>query len=176
MIHRNAIAALSLLLSLSARAQEPREQYAVLVDTFTEPILVGMKLSFAKNYRQGKLSLVQYQCTHKLQSSVLRESVYELLVRSLSEDELADAQRFFASDTGRKYAKYGVLQIYSAVGEKKSEPEPSFTSQDESIVMAFSNRSAGRKLIREQILERSGLREAVAPHINGFVRECMAVK
>jgi hypothetical protein len=69
-----------------------------------------------------------------------------------------------------------VLQIYSAVGEKKPEPEPSFTSQDESVVMAFANRPAGRKLIREQILERSGLRDTVAPKVNGLVRECMAVK
>ena len=173
---RSALLITALLYSVGAVAQEPPTEFVPLVDTFAEPILVGMKLALAKNLRQGKVGLKQYQCIQRLQPPVLRVPVYGLLVRFLSEEELVDAQRFYASEIGRKYAKYGILQIYSSVGEQQPEADPDFTNQDERALKSFADRPAGRKLIREQVLQQAATRQALAPTVNGLVRECMSAQ
>jgi hypothetical protein len=166
----------AILCADGASAQELPARLEPLLDTFSEPVLVGMKLAFAKNYRQGRVGILQYQCIAHLRAPLLREPVYRLLASSLSEEELLDAQDFYASPVGQKYAKFGVLQIYSSVGEDKPEPDPKFTNHEERTLESFADRPAGRKLIREQILERPATRQALAPTVNSLVRNCMSAR
>ena len=173
---RYVVVAMPLMATLQASARMPQESLTVLADSFAEAILVGMKLANANRYAQGKLTAAQYQCMEKLSAPDLRETVYAMLVQSLTDDELKDAQDFFGSSAGIKYARYGVLKIYSDHGATPPEPEPRFTKRDESDLASFASRPAGKKLILDQVLQGNSARQMIEAGVTPLVRSCLAAQ
>ncbi|GCB06788.1 hypothetical protein PSUB009319_44190 [Ralstonia sp. SET104] len=135
-----------------------------------------MKLSFAKSFDQGKVTRAQYQCVEQLNASDMRKTVYEVLAQALNDDELQDAQEFFGSSVGIKYARYGILKIYSQRGATPPEPEPLFTSTDRSELASFASRPAGKKLIVDHVLESDSARQAFTAGTVQLLRGCMAMR
>lgn len=96
------------------------------------------------------------------------------LERQLSPAELEAAATFFASPTGLKYTRIGMVRLRQSVGLPAQEAEPPMDAADMKALEAFYRSPAGTKLIREQILVSPEARAGIRAITDRVVQTCMA--
>ena len=143
-----------------------------VVENLGKAALLGMQLSVRRGQQEGKVSSSIATCVSSLDKSSFY-SVYEVLVpQALSANEVKDTEAFFKGAIGQKYAKHGLLQIYSSVGVQPPEPLPNFSDAEYKVLEDFSRTSAGEKLIAKKVFETFAARQAVSSRIRELMELC----
>ena len=146
--------------------------YPALVETFARPVHIGMQLSFDRSSKIGRLGRAQYDCLRTIGMERLYPVVRDILTGSLDEGELAEAESFFSSPSGRVYAKHGILKVYEGVGLPPPEPLPELSRSDQTAIAAFALTAAGRKIIGDAVLEGPIPSRAIAAEIRILAEPC----
>lgn len=164
--------AVLLIGAASVRAAEPTGQDAALAEVFARPALVGMQLSVRRAVTDGKVPSAILACVDALPPNSFNAVYDAALKENLSAEEAADTSTFFSSPVGRKYAKYGVLQIYAAVNVALPESLPEFSQAEYKELEAFSATEAGDKLMVKKVLEGDDVRQMVGARARELLRSC----
>jgi len=138
--------------------------------------LIGLQLAAKHREARGGLSTAQNACIQALQPSELNETTERVVAAALSADEITAADKFFASLPGSKFAKQGLLGIYTALGEKPPEPLPALSPAETKAIEAFAATPAGQALLTRQVLQSPAAREAYDGRIRELVARCQAIK
>ncbi len=144
----------------------------VSVAIYGKAALVGMQLSVKHAEAQGKVSQAIARCIYELSDDSFAPVFTRLLINNLTQEEIAVAEAFARTTTGRKYAKLGLLQLYLAVGEQPPEPLPSFSPNELASIEAFRTTSSGNKLVDQKVLESPASRAAHGQRIQELLRGC----
>jgi hypothetical protein len=136
------------------------------------PALIGMQLSVGKAASQGKVPNSVVTCVNQLPSDSFVPVFHALMEETLSSEEISSTEQFFQSAIGRKYAKHGVTQLYTAVGESPPESAPTFSDSEYAELERFSQTSAGEKLMLRKIMESEPARRAVSARIQELLASC----
>lgn len=141
-------------------------------EAFARSALLGMQLAVYKQQAEGKASASVVNCVRSLDDASFRKIFSVLLSQKLNAQEVDTTEIFFRSSAGKKYAKHGFLQVYTAAGQKPPEPLPSFSKQELSELEAFSRTSAGDKLIFKKILQTGETNELINANIKALLKSC----
>ncbi|MBU1235298.1 MAG: hypothetical protein KJ634_04775 [Gammaproteobacteria bacterium] len=145
---------------------------SIAVATFAKSSLIGMQLSVRKAERQGKIPANVSACVQSLDDSSFTAVFATLLADNLSKSELQATEDFFSTRVGGKYAKHGLMQIYTSVGETPPEPLPTFSDAEYKELERFGSTTAGEKLIVRKVLESASARQAIGSRIQGLLSLC----
>lgn len=167
---RSIALAAGLLASMTAQAVSMTAQIAA------ESALIGLQLAAKQRAAKGLLPAEQNACFQALKSSEYFETAEAIVVKALSPEEIAAADKFFDSLPGRKYARHGVLAIYPALGEPLPAPLPEITAAEGQAIEAFTTSAVGQALIKRQVLQTWPAREALDRRGQELVARCRAVK
>lgn len=148
----------------------------VAFDAFTNSVaksaLVGMQIGIRKGVAQGKVPASVGQCVNALPEQSFSEVVAAQLKARLNGDELKSAEAFFRSAVGQKYYRYGLIQLYTQMGESVSEPLPEFSDTEYKEIERFSKTSVGNKLTVQKVLESPAVRQAFSARIQQLLAQC----
>lgn len=158
------------LTALSAQAVSTTAQIT------SESALIGLQLAAKQRAAKGILPAEQNACFQALQPSEYFETAEKIVTTALSPADVAAADQFFNSIPGRKYARHGLLSIYTALGEKLPEPLPELSTADGKAIEFFMNTTAGQALLKRQVLQALPAREALDRRAQELVTRCRAVK
>lgn len=168
---RQALASVPcLLVSLAAHAVSTTAQITA------ESALIGLQLAAKQRAAKGILPAEQNACFQALQPSEYFETAEKIVTTALSPAELAAADQFFSSIPGRKYARHGLLGIYTSLGEKPPEALPEISAADGKAIEAFTTTAVGQALLKRQVLQSLPAREALDRRAQELVTRCKAVK
>jgi hypothetical protein len=140
--------------------------------TLSEAALLGMRLSVERALQQGKLPARVAKCVAEQSATSLSPTYETLSGELLTKEEIAAASSFLSSPVGRKYAKYGQLQVYAAVGMRPPEPLPDFSDAEYRELESFSRTSAGNKLMVQKVMEGPAARQAVNRRVQEIIASC----
>jgi hypothetical protein len=171
-MNRSAAALLSLVLMASTPHVLASSRAAE--ETFARTALLGMQLSVRKAASQGKVPDSVVACVDHLPSNTFALLFRSLMEQNLSPEEISSIDRFFASETGRKYSKHGIDQMYAAIGETPPEPAPALSDSEYAELDQFSRTSAGEKLMVQKVMESESARRAVSARILELLGTCRA--
>lgn len=138
--------------------------------------LIGLQIAAKQRAAKGVLPEAQNACIQALKPDELFATTDLVVATALSADELAAAEAFFASPSGRKYATHGLLGIYTSLGEQAPEPFPLITAEDGKAIEAFTTTPAGQALLKRQVLQAPKAQMAYELRIQELVTRCKAVK
>jgi hypothetical protein len=164
----------ALLLALCCMASSIADAAPAEVDAFAQPALLGMQLAAKQWASRGAISAGQLSCVQRLVPSDLYQVVEESIASALTPQERAEANRFFDTSVGQKYLKHGLLQIYSAVGDKAPEPLPTFSGSEYKEVATFASTSAGQALITRQVMQSASAKQALNDRTRELMEQCRA--
>lgn len=170
MMHRTLTLTACLLASFAAEAVSTTAQITA------QSALLGVQLAAKQREAKGGLPAAQNACIQALQPSEFYETTERVVTMSLSASEVAAADRFFSSVPGHKYARHGLLGIYTALGEKAPEPLPAISAAEVKAIEAFAASPAGQALLTRQVLQSPAAREAYDGRARELVTRCQAVK
>lgn len=142
------------------------------VDFFAQATLLGMQLSAQHGARKGAISSAQATCVQALKPIAFYGTVGQVLASALDSKDLPAVDRFFTTPVGRKYAKYGLLQIYPAVGERAPEPLPTFSDSEYRELEVFAATPAGRRLISDKVMQSVEAKSAYDSRIRELLEQC----
>lgn len=167
-----ASASVTLALTTLALSSFAQSDYPAITSSFSESVLVGMKLSVKHGVASGTASPKRAECVSGLSADSFAPVVTRLLRESLSAGELNLAEAFFSGSVGKKYVRHGILQIYQSVGEPLPSPLPSFTDAEYKELESFAASTAGVQLIRNRILQSQEARRAYDSRIRELLASC----
>lgn len=170
-----SLALISCLASLLATAG-PAAAVSVTAEVTAESALVGLKLAARQSAARGTLTAAQNDCFQALAPSEYFEAAEQIVNAALSPAELAAADTFFTSATGRKYALHGLLGLYVALNLKTPEPLPRFTAEDIQAIESFTATPVGEALVKRQVLESPAARAALDGRSQALVKRCKPAK
>ena len=90
----------------------------------------------------------------------------------MSTQEIATANDFIASPTGRKWVKQGIVEIYSANGLKAPEAMPNFSDDEGKRIVRFSQSELGRKLTSQHLFETPPGSQIVKGKLMELLKAC----
>ncbi|OWQ85204.1 hypothetical protein CDN98_17110 [Roseateles terrae] len=90
----------------------------------------------------------------------------------LAPQDLSAADQFFATPVGEKYAKYGLLQIYLAVGERAPESLPTFSDAEYRELETFAATPAGKRLILDKGMQSASAKSIYDRKIRELLDQC----
>ena len=114
--------------------------------------LLGLQLAARHSAARGKLAPAQLACFLALQPEAYFETSEQIVGAALSPADIAAADDFFNTPAGRKYARHGLLGLYTALGLKTPEPLPEFSAEDIRAIEAFQATPVGQALVQRQVL------------------------
>lgn len=162
----------ALFFSIQAQSGETEQVPVAAVSAFAKPVLVGMQLSVRKGQQQGQVSAGVAKCVQSLDASSLNPLFLSLLTENLTKNELKATEDFFVTAVGRKYAKHGLMQVYTSLGEQPPEALPGFSEAEYKELENFSRTSAGEKLLVRKVLSSVSANQAISAHIQGVLKSC----
>jgi hypothetical protein len=165
---RKLIAAVLLATPIFAHAEH------AAVEAFSQPVLLGMQLSAKHGESRGEIPAAQLRCVQELSPSAFFSVVAAVMTSSLTREDLDTANNFFASSVGRKYLKHGLVQLYSAVGEKAPEALPNFSDAEYSVLEAFARTSAGKAIITQRVMQSVSAKRSYDARIRELMVQCSA--
>jgi hypothetical protein len=145
---------------------------SVVASTFASSALLGMQLSVRKGSQQGRVSPGASKCVQVLGQSSFNDVFVSLLAETLSQSELQAAEAFFGTAVGKKYAQFGLMQVYTSAGETPPEQPPTFSDSEYKELEGFSRTSAGEKLIVRKILQSDSAQRTVGARTQSLVKSC----
>lgn len=160
----------ALLLGGGAQAQTVN---AITAGVFSKPALLGVQLSIKAGLKQGKVTQEQAKCVQGLDPASFDEVFKQLLSSNLDAKELMRTQSFFAKSVGKKFAKHGLLGVYTAAGEPLPEAPPRFTEDEMSDFEQFRTSTAGEKLVTNKVLESESARAVLNARIEKVLETCV---
>ncbi len=156
----------------SAAEKSSQETGDLTLSVLSEAAFTGMQLSVKKAVQDGKAKASMYECISALKSSSFI-SVYEpFFTQQFTTEEQMHTEEFFSGVVGKKYAKHGVLQIYAATGLAAPEPLPTFSPEEMGALEAFSQTTAGGKLMVKRIMQSPAINSAVQSKIGELLSSC----
>ena len=159
--------------SAAARApKRPMETGSVLVETFADNALLGMKLAAQRAARENKLPEAKAQCITAKTRAAFMPTFAAIASEGFGTPEITAANSFLASPLGRKYMRQGLGQIYLGMGVQPPEQPQALTDAELQQIQAFSRTSAGRKLIVEKVMENAAARQALSQRVQELLRSC----
>jgi hypothetical protein len=161
-----------LALLLTAKLALAQSTVPVTVAAFSEPVLLGMQLSVKKAARNGSASARRTQCVEEIKRTQFEPVVAQVLAEFLTPEQLHTTEAFLSTPVGRKYVKYGVLQIYQAVGEQVPEPLPEFSDAEYRQLELFAATPAGEKLIKDKVMQSPEAQRTCGAQIRRTVASC----
>ena len=164
--------ALAFFAQACAADESPSPSFAQA--TFAKSSLVGMQLSVRRAQLQGKVPATVSECVQLLDDSSFIQVFASLLAENLTPSERQDTDHFFSTPVGRKYAKHGLMQVYTAVGETPPEPVPTFSDPEYKELERFASTTAGEKLIVRKVLENASARQSIGSRIQTLLNQCRA--
>jgi len=159
-----------------AYAADGSGSHSIAVATFAKSSLIGMQLSVRRAQQQGKIPANVSGCVQSLDDSSFTAVFTTLLAENLSKSELQATEDFFSTSVGHKYAKHGLMQVYTSVGETPPEPLPTFSDAEYKGLEHFGSTTAGEKLIVRKVLESAPARQAIGSRIQTLLSQCRAKK
>lgn len=135
-------------------------------------VLLGMQLSLEREFREGRASRAQIECTRRVNSAVFTLSLAEALANMLNSEEAAMAIRFYESAAGRKYMQLIRGLAYERYGQDAPEPVPVFSDAEKAGLSHFAHSSVGDKFIRHNIMESPEMMKAYGPKILEIIVAC----
>jgi hypothetical protein len=146
--------------------------FPAAVDAMAQPVLLGMQLSTRKAAQRKTISEMANACVQSLRPNAFYGEVERILIASFSEKELAAIDRFFRTPVGQKYLRYGVLQLYSVVGERAPEPLPTFSDSEYKEIESFAVTPAGQMLVAGRVMQSHAARQAYDARIGELLESC----
>lgn len=159
-------------LFLSPPAAVAEDDYPVTTASLAEAVVVGMHLSAKHAVASGNISEARAQCVLAIEPSAFHAIVGAQLKRLLTAEQLRATEAFFTTPVGKKYAKYGILQIYRGVGEPLPMPLPEFSDSEYKEVEVFAATDAGQLFIGRQVMQSEAARQAYGGRIRQLLEEC----
>ncbi|MBB3195878.1 hypothetical protein [Roseateles terrae] len=145
---------------------------SVAADFFAQGVLLGMQLSAKHGERKGTTSSGQAACIQALKPTAFHDAVNEAMTSVLAPQDLSAADQFFATPVGEKYAKYGLLQIYLAVGERAPESLPTFSDAEYRELETFAATPAGKRLILDKGMQSASAKSIYDRKIRELLDQC----
>ena len=165
-----------LVLAACLMASAAAQAVSTTAEITARSALIGLQLAAQQRTAKGLLPVEQNACYQALQASEYHQTAEALVQAALSPAEVLQADQFFNSVPGRKYALHGLLGIYPALGEKPPEPLPVLTEADAKAIEAFAASPVGQALLKRQVLQSLPAREALDRRAQELVTRCKAVK
>jgi len=150
-------------------ADPPRDQY-VTASLYASALLVGLQLGAQIEADEGKMPQSVATCMQALDSSKLTDVVEAVLVDNLTQAELQTADAFYRTTAGRKEAKVGVLDVYTAKGRTPPEEYPAVSDAESNELETFRNSAVGKKLWR--VLNSDSARRAFETQFRALAKSC----
>lgn len=150
----------------------PAAAVSVTAEVTAESALLGLKLAARQSAARGTLTAAQDACFQALAPSEYFEAAEQIVHAALSPTDVAAADTFFTSATGRKYALHGLLGLYVALNLKTPEPLPRFTAEDIQAIEAFTATPVGEALVQRQVLESPAAHAALDGRSQALVKRC----
>ena len=147
---------------------------SVLGLTMSEMGMIGLRSGVRKLSERGMMSKKVEACFNGLGNERLYSTFQHLLAENLSTADLKEANAFFNSATGQKFAKRNVLQAYSLQGETPPEQPPVLNPIEENAVAEFTATPAGQKLVKQRFLASAESLPVVVARIQELRNECGA--
>lgn len=158
----------------AAVATPPAAAVSATAEVTAESALLGLQLAARRSAARGKLPAAQLACFQALQPREYFETAEQIVAAALSPADVAEADAFFTSAPGRKYARHGLLGLYTALGLKTPEPLPSFSADEVQAIEAFQATPAGLALVKRQVLGSAAARDALDRQAQALVTRCKA--
>ncbi|MBS0308403.1 MAG: hypothetical protein JSS58_05470 [Proteobacteria bacterium] len=166
--------ALGMVTPVSAQYVEDLSARSILIANLGESALLSMQLLAARAQNRSDIPASVLACVKSLDKTSFDPILSIAISENLSDEEIAAAENFYASDLGRKYAKHGLLQVYEAAGAEPPEDYPAFSEEEMKTLEAFSLTPAGDKLIVKKVLAKPPVRRAMASLTQELFARCHA--
>jgi hypothetical protein len=154
--------------------------------------LLGFQASVHDAVKRGKTTQKQYECIRQFQPSVFTEIYVRGISQMLSPEEIRVAVAFYRSPTGSKSILQGFAELkhrigtsvplseisaaFTAADDKAIEAAPELNETDNKAVQAFSETSAGKKLLLEHILQSAPITAQIKEKIVSLLPTCAPQK
>lgn len=150
-------------------ADPPRNRY-VTASLYANALLVGLQLGAKIEADEGKMPQSAATCMQSLDSSKLTDVVEAVLVGNLTQSELQTADAFYRTTAGRKEAKVGILDVYTANGRTPPEEYPAVSDAEYNELENFRSSAVGKKLW--MVLKSDSARRAFETQFRALARSC----
>jgi hypothetical protein len=102
----------------------------------------------------------------------LTDVVEAVLVDNLTQAELLTSDAFYRTTAGRKEAKVGMLDVYTATGKTPPEDYPDISDAEYKEVEAFRDSAVGKKL--SKVFASDSTRRASETRFRALAKSCGA--
>lgn len=162
-MRRLAVMLLAFVIAMPAGAQyvENLSERSIVIVNLGESALLSMQLLAERAQNRGDIPASVVNCIKSLDKASYDPILSIALNENLSREEIVAAERFFAGELGRKYAKHGLLQVYEVAGAEPPEGYPDFSEEELKTLEDFSHTPAGDKLIIKKVLAKAPVRKAM---------------
>jgi hypothetical protein len=131
-----------------------------------ESTKTGAELSLQKAVEQGRVSQAELDCTKASNLDFAVDAYAAAIAAALSSSELKQANSFFSGAAGRAYAHYARSVELRQRGIPDPDPKLELTPAETAAATKFLATNAGRKLLRDRVMETPQLKASLA---QGFV-------
>lgn len=165
---------LAFIIAAPAGAQyvEDLSGRSIIIANLGDSALLSMQLLAARAQNRGDIPVSVVNCIKSLDKASYDPILSIALTETLSPEEIAEAETFYASEPGRKYAKHGLLQVYEAAGVEPPEEYPDFSEEELKALEDFSHTPAGDKLIVKKVLAKPPVRKAMESLSQELLASC----
>lgn len=167
-----AVVAVALLVPSLLWSAETADAPSEVAAAFATSAVTGMQLSAKQGAERGLVPAATAACVQKLGPASLRDVFVSLLADLLNEDERRGAEAFFSTAVGRKYVRYGLVQLYKTAGETPPSALPAFSEPEYQGLEAFGRTPAGDKLLVKQVLNTPAAKGAIGERTRQLLKSC----
>lgn len=153
-----------------ARSADPPRNQRVTASLYASALLVGAQLGARIAADEGKVPQSYASCMQALDPSSLTDVVEAVLVDNLTRAELQASDAFYRTTAGRKEAKVGMLDVYTANGKTPPEDYPDTSDAEYKAVEDFRNSAVGKKLWK--VLKSDSARRAFEARFRALANSC----
>lgn len=155
--------------SATASAEASYSETYRLVRSMRADELLIAALHASLNGTTREWTKEQAACLSKVKYPLLTDAVAVSLAAKLTDAEVADAIGFYRSDAGRKFTEQTFKDLRNNV---VVNVDHDLNAQERRELAEFANRPAGRKLVKEQIVNQADLKQKVALRLRVVLDDC----
>jgi hypothetical protein len=137
-----------------------------------ESTRLGIEASLQKAILQGRSTQKELDCVKGSSVDFAADAYATAMASALSADETKQAIAFFSSPEGREYLRYSRSLELKQRGIPDADPKPELTDTETRAAQKFMEKSAGKKLLEDRVLETPEVRAALARGVIALRNKC----
>jgi hypothetical protein len=137
-----------------------------------ESTRMGIEASIQKAILQGRSTQKELDCMKASNLDFAADAYATAMATALSPEETKQAIAYFSSPEGRAYLRYSRSMELKQRGIPDADPKSDLTDAETRATQKFLEKSAGKKLLEDRVLETPEVRAALTRGVIALKSRC----